>query len=144
MKSRNSRKKNSSGLVSLAIAIVVALASVGLLYTVAGIVTSGEPIGRMGFMRTQSFLNESIIIASFTMLLLIALLTQYIQTYIELRSEFTLGLIILVVALFLNAASANPLLFTRLGYGPMTGPFSFIPGLFSLAAAIVLLYLNNK
>lgn len=147
MKSRNSQETLVKGntILSAGIAAVVALASIGLLYLATNIVNAGGPYGgRMGMLRVQTFLNESILLTTVTMLLLLVLLTQYIQTYLELKSEFTLGLIILVVALFLNSVSANPLFFTQLGYGPMVGPFSFIPSLFSLVAAVVLIYLNNK
>ena len=77
------------------------------------------------------------------MVLLIILLLVYIDIYRKTRSEFTIGLIIFSVILFLYALTSNPMVMWAFGFRPFgLGPFALLPELFTFAALIVLLYLS--
>ena len=79
------------------------------------------------------------------MALLIILLLVYVDIYRKTRSEFTVGLIIFSVILFLYALTSNPLVMWAFGFRPFgLGPFALLPELFTFAALIVLLYLSIR
>ena len=146
MKSKISQKKqqdNQKGLnfpSAIAIAVVLTLFALGIVSFLGTELRESD----RGLFRNEVFMLGSSLLASMTTLLLVILLAQYLQTYSELHSEFTLALIVMALGLLLNSAASNPLLFTRFGYGPMGGPFSFLPQLFTFAVTIMLLILNNR
>ncbi|MBN2230398.1 MAG: hypothetical protein JW779_12485 [Candidatus Thorarchaeota archaeon] len=85
-------------------------------------------------------------IVSFVNIALIAtLLGLYYRIYSEIRSRFTLGLILLILVLLMYAITSNPLIHILFGYYPFgLGPFTVLPDLFSSFALIVLLYLSSE
>ena len=73
------------------------------------------------------------------------LIGMYVKIYREVKSDFTLGLIVVMSALLLYAVTSNPLvqyLFTYRGFGQ--GPFILLPDIFTTIAVSVLLYLSLK
>jgi hypothetical protein len=84
-------------------------------------------------------------ISSVNAVLLLGLLIIYVGIYNQVRSEFTVGLIVLNVALLLYALTSNPLIHRWLGFmGSGLGPFAMLPDLFTLIASAILLYLSLK
>lgn len=86
--------------------------------------------------------------AAFCMINLVlssALIMLYVKVYRETKSEFTIGLIIMMFSLFLYALVSNPLLPILFGYKVFgIGPFSMLPDFFSMVALSILLYLGLK
>lgn len=83
------------------------------------------------------------IISFANMVLIATLLALYYRIYSEVRSKFTLGLILLTFTLLLYAVTSNPLVHILFGYYPFgLGPFTVIPDLFTTFALLVLLYLS--
>jgi hypothetical protein len=75
-------------------------------------------------------------------LILIAL---YFKIYDEVRSDFTIGLIVVMFALLIYSVTSNPLLLSMFGYrGFGMGPFMIIPDMFSTISLATLLYLSLK
>jgi hypothetical protein len=75
-------------------------------------------------------------------LILIAL---YVKIYREVRSDFTIGLIVVMFTLLLYSLTSNPLLPFLFGYhGFGMGLFMIIPDMFSTVCLITLLYLSLK
>jgi len=75
----------------------------------------------------------------------IVLMAIYVRIYRKTQSEFTLGLLVAMLALLMYAVTSNPLtqwIFGFRGFG--LGPFSLIPDLFATIALAVLLYLSLK
>jgi len=73
------------------------------------------------------------------------LIIMYIKIYREIKSDFTLGLIVAMFAMLLYALTSNPFtqyLFTYRGFGQ--GPFILLPDVFATVALAVLLYLSLK
>jgi hypothetical protein len=84
-------------------------------------------------------------ISSVNAVLLLGLLIIYVGIYNQVRSEFTVGLIVLNVALLLYALTSNPLIHRWLGFmGSGLGPFAMVPDFFTLIASAILLYLSLK
>lgn len=80
-----------------------------------------------------------------TVLLLVAL-HDYVKIYLEMKSEFSLGLIILVAALLIEILSSSFLGHPGFFLGRMKGAgiTYLIPNLFSLFAAAILVWLSRK
>lgn len=93
----------------------------------------------------EVYYTAKILISSVNAVLLLGLLIIYIDIYNQVKSEFTVGLIVLNVALLLYALTSNPLLHRWLGFmGSGLGPFAMLPDLFTLFASAILLYLSLK
>ncbi len=85
------------------------------------------------------------VISVINIALLLTLVAIYGSLYRELRSRFTLGLLLLVIVLLMYAITSNPIFHSFLGYpGTVLGPFTIIPDMFSTLAFIVLLYLSQE
>jgi hypothetical protein len=83
------------------------------------------------------------IVSFVNMALIVTLLALYYRIYSEIRSQFTLGLILLIFVLLMYAVTSNPLVHILFGYYPFgLGPFTVIPDLFTTFALLVLLYLS--
>lgn len=101
--------------------------------------------GPQMFLIMEDFLQLKILIASLSTVILAYLLYNYISVYNKIKSEFSLGLIVVVIALLAHALTDNPLLPLQFGLrGAGLGPFNLIPSVFTFVAAIVLLYLSRK
>jgi hypothetical protein len=76
----------------------------------------------------------------------IILIGLYVNLYRKVKSEFTIGLIIVMIALFVYAITSNPFFHLIFGYRVLVGigPFVIIPHLFTTLAMAVLLYLSLK
>jgi hypothetical protein len=75
-------------------------------------------------------------------LLLIGL---YVNIYRKIKSDFTLGLIIVMFSMLIYAVTSNPFFHAIFGYGGFgLGPFTMISDLFATVALITLLYLSLK
>jgi hypothetical protein len=85
------------------------------------------------------------VLSTVNIVLLIFLLTTYIDIYRKTRSQFTLGLIIFSLVFLLNALTANPLFIWIFGFRAFgLGPFALLPDVFEFIALTVLLYLSAK
>lgn len=123
----------SAGIFALMIAAIWAISSVLGLHSIYN-----EPWHDVVFLEVQIALS---IISS---LLLIVLLSQYLDNHFRFGTEFTLAFVILALTLLAHSITSNPMFFSNFDYDPMEGPFSVIPLLFTTAATLALLYLNSK
>lgn len=83
------------------------------------------------------------IVSMVNILLILVLIGLYYRIYLEVRSRFTLGLVLLILVLLLYAITSNPLIHIMFGYYPFgLGPFTVIPDIFAAFALLVLLYLT--
>lgn len=90
----------------------------------------------------ETMIQIKLFVATFSVVLLLFLLWNYISIYRDLPNRFTLGLLLFTVALLLYGISSSPLLHLLLGFRPgvTPGPFTFLPDLFASVAVIILLY----
>lgn len=73
------------------------------------------------------------------------LIAMYVRIYREVKSDFTIGLIVVMFALLFYAITSNPFvqyIFTYRSFGQ--GPFILLPDIFATIALSVLLYLSLK
>lgn len=90
------------------------------------------------------YVNLATIFSTINIFLLGYLLAKYMEVYFEAKTGFTLGLILLIVAMLAHSITSNPLFYSNLGFGPMNGPFAFIPAIFTTIASLVLTYLVRQ
>lgn len=119
--------------IAMVISGVISL-SVGL--SNVGLPTHGPPVDIETIVRIKLF------VTTLNVVVLLALLWNYITVYRDMPNRFTLSLLLFTVALLLYAVSSNPLLPLVLGFrhGTALGPFVFLPDVFASIAVVVLLY----
>ena len=83
------------------------------------------------------------VVSFVNMALIVLMLAIYLDLYRKIRTNFTAGLLLLVIVLLMNALTSNPLVFLRFGF-PVAGiGIGFIiPDLFTTIALSVLFYLS--
>lgn len=75
--------------------------------------------------------------------LIIFLLVMYVDIYRKMKTQFTLGLILVMISFLLYAVTSNPLLHLLFGYyGSILGPFTIIPDIFTTFALVVLIFIT--
>jgi len=107
----------------------------------------GRMLGRSFEFREfmEDFLMVKTFISVVNAVLLIYLIYSYVSFYNEIKSQFSLGLIVMALALFAYTISDNPLFQMFFGLrGAGLGPFNIIPSMFTLIAVLVLIYLSRK
>ncbi len=83
------------------------------------------------------------VISSVNFVLIILLLGIYVDLYRKIKTNFTAGLLLLIIVLLMNALTSNPLVFLRFGFPVIGVGFGFIiPDLFTTIALTVLFYLS--
>lgn len=89
----------------------------------------------------STFHSMKIFLTSLNVILIGVLFVNYVSIYEQMRSKFTLSLIIFSLSLLLYALSSHPLFHLFFGFrGSGLGPFQVIPNFFSLIAVTILLY----
>jgi hypothetical protein len=93
----------------------------------------------------EFFYTAQTVVSTVNVTLSIFLLLIYVSIYRKTRSEFTIGLIIIIILFLLSALASNPLVIRAFGFLPFgLGPFALLPDLFTFGALAVLLYLSVK
>lgn len=106
-----------------------------------------EPRGEHfpGFFRftPEPLLQFHVFVTTIQIVLLVALVTIYVKVYIDTRANFSLGLVIVLFALLLQALFSYPLLLGIVGPVPV-GEGEFLPfaDVFMIIAYTVFLYLS--
>jgi len=86
-----------------------------------------------------------VVVSTLNMLLLAFLIHNYAKAYVNVKSRFSLGLLMMAVALLAGSFTANPLLQAFFGFrGTGIGPFLLVPELFTLAAVAILIWLSRE
>ena len=105
-----------------------------------------KPLNRLEWARyLSSLLLLKTIISSVNSILLFIVLAIYMGIYRETGSDFSMGLVIFTIALFLYSITSNPLIHRLAGF-KLTGlgPFTMLPDLFTCIASAILLYLSRQ
>ncbi|MCW4046755.1 MAG: hypothetical protein NWE99_04225 [Candidatus Bathyarchaeota archaeon] len=93
----------------------------------------------------EFFYVAQTVLSTVNVVLLVFLLTIYVDVYRKTRSQFTIGLIIFSAVFLVRAIAANPLVMRAFGFIAFgLGPFALLPDLFEFVALAVLLYLSIK
>ncbi len=133
--------RNNLGLLKtmavVAIAVLISsLVSGSMSFPATFVLPHDPPVG------IQTAVGVKLFVSTFNVVILFALLVNYVAIYRDLPNRFTLSLMLISVALLLYAVASNPILPIVLGFrhGTTLGPFVFLPDAFASIAAIILLY----
>ena len=88
--------------------------------------------------------NISILISSVMLLVSIYLVFIYLKDYLELRSSFTLGVLLALISFMLFAISWNPLLMSLFGIWGKPGVYSMIPMTFATISLLILAWISSR
>jgi len=105
-----------------------------------------KPFTRLEWTRyLSSMLLAKTILSSVNSTLLIIVLAIYTGIYRKTGSDFSMGLVIFSIALFLYSITSNPLIHRLAGF-KLTGlgPFTMLPDLFTCIASAILLTLSRQ
>jgi hypothetical protein len=99
--------------------------------------------------RIETFVSVKLFVSTFTVVVLLALVANYVVVYRDLPNPFTRSLLLFSVALLLYALASNPLVWILLGFrrgllGLGIGGFAFLPDLFAAVAVTVLLHQSYR
>ena len=93
----------------------------------------------------SNLLLAKTILSSVNSTLLIIVLVIYTGIYRKTGSDFSMGLVLFSLALFLYSITSNPLIHTLAGFRLSgLGPFTMLPDLFTCIASAILLYLSRQ
>ncbi len=142
-KTETKEKKGSAAIQTFAVLIGTVIFIFVLSFLSSLFFPDGRGMRMIGFF--EQFILFKAILSTVNSVLLIYLIYNYVSFYNEIKSQFSLGLIVMSLALFAFSISDNPLfpfLFGLRGAG--MGAFTIIPSIFTLIAVIVLIYLSRK
>lgn len=122
-----------------AIALIIIFVLIGFM---VGLAVSYIPVqkesGKLGNDCNSGFVVSTISI-SINILLLFGLMWDYINTYLETKSTFMLGLSFFIGVFFIQSLLSLPSLHMFFGYFAYgLGPFEFIPYMFETVALLIL------
>lgn len=140
-KNKNNGKKNVDYALFSAIgtvAIVSVSVIVLLMANMASFFHRGEPPDMSLLFTMGSLLSLAMFLLS------IYLIFIYLKDYLELRSKFTFGILLMMVALMLFALTSMPLIHNLFGVFGKPGMFSVIPYLFATISLAILAWLSSK
>ena len=137
-------RKLSVILPVVAISIVVAI--IGLILATFILRPPGTPpppIPQPDRVLMDFYLKIKTMVSLVNIVFIIALVVIYRGIYRQVKSQFTMGLIIVMLVLLMYALTSNPLVQFLFGYQAQSiGPFAMIPDIFTTFALGLLLYIS--
>ena len=89
------------------------------------------------------FLKVKTMVSLVNIVFIISLMLIYRGIYRQVKSQFTLGLIVVMLVLLMYALTSNPLIQILFGYHAQgLGPFAMIPDIFATFGLGLLLYIS--
>ncbi|MGY5859145.1 MAG: hypothetical protein RTV72_17545 [Candidatus Thorarchaeota archaeon] len=137
-------KKRTVLLPIIVIAITVAI--IGLV--LASLIlpppeTAPPPIPQPDRVLMDIYLKVKTMVSLVNIVFIISLVGIYRGIYRQVKSQFTMGLIIVMLVLLMYALSSNPLIHVLFGYQAQgLGPFAMMPDIFTTFALGLLLYIS--
>ncbi|HTW56470.1 MAG TPA: hypothetical protein VMG36_08545 [Thermoplasmata archaeon] len=130
------------------IAWVIVVVAVGFAIGAAAVALHPAPHGpppppSPGPAGSQNLGRIASVVSTLDLALLVALLGVYVRTYRDTRARFVLGLVIVLLALLVQAAASSPAVIGAFGLASGgLGGFYFVASLFEALALAVFLYLS--
>ncbi|MGY5879344.1 MAG: hypothetical protein RTV31_03790 [Candidatus Thorarchaeota archaeon] len=128
------------------IVIAIAVAIIGLVIATLILLpphTPPPPIPEPDRVLMDFFLKIKTMVSLVNIVFIIALISIYRGIYRQVKSQFTMGLILVMLVLLMYALSSNPLIHVLFGYQAQgLGPFAMVPDIFATFALAVLLYIS--
>jgi len=147
MMTQNNEMKDKKITVILPVIVTaIAVAIIGLMLSMlilASPHTAPPPIPEPDRVLMDYFLKIKTMVSLVNIVFIISLISIYRGIYHQVKSQFTLGLIIVMLVLLMYALSSNPLIHVLFGYQAQgLGPFAMMPDIFTTFALGLLLYIS--
>jgi hypothetical protein len=105
--------------------------------------TAPPPIPEPDRFLMDIYLKVKTMVSLVNVVLIISLISIYYDIYHQVKSQFTMGLIIVMLVLLMYALTSNPIVQVLFGYQAQgLGPFAMIPDIFTTFALGLLLYIS--
>lgn len=105
--------------------------------------TTPPPIPQPDRVLMDFFLKVKTMISLVNIVFILALMLIYRGIYRQVKSQFTIGLIVVMLVLLMYALTSNPLIQILFGYQAQgLGPFAMIPDIFATFGLGLLLYIS--
>ncbi len=144
MTESETKRGAAAGVWVLLVLVVGIVAGLVLAALPAGTTTVPSPGRGPGWHLTLSSASDyDVVLSTVGIALLVALLVVYTRVYSETKAHFSLGLVIVLFALFLESVLTSPLVYGA--FGQTTdglGTFLALADLFKVIAFVVFLYLS--
>ena len=139
------KPKNNYGFRAAGFTLLIVVLCIGIFFVADALVPVKGWENRRELMALQeSYLYIMSSLSSVMFLISAYLVFIYLKDYLELRSRFTLGILLAVVSFMLFAISSNPLLHVFLGIFGKMGLFSIIPMVFATISLVILAWVSSK
>jgi hypothetical protein len=147
MLTQNNEMKNRKITILLpVIVIAIAVAIIGLVLATLILLpphTAPPPIPEPDRVLMDFFLKVKTMVSLVNIVFILALLLIYRGIYRQVKSQFTIGLIVVMLVLLMYALTSNPLIQILFGYQAQgLGPFAMIPDIFATFGLGLLLYIS--
>ncbi|MGY5874833.1 MAG: hypothetical protein RTU30_03725 [Candidatus Thorarchaeota archaeon] len=144
---QNNGMKDNTTTVFLAVTIMAIIAAViGLVLSTLVLPppqTPPPPIPEPDRVLMDMYLKVKTMISLVNVVLTISLMSIYYRIYRQVKSSFTMGLILVMLVLLVYALTSNPLIHVLFGFQAQgLGPFAMVPDVFTTFALGVLLYIS--
>ena len=147
MMTENNEMNNKKRTVLLPIIVIaITVAIIGLV--LASLIlpppeTAPPPIQQPDRVLMDIYLKVKTMVSLVNIVFIISLVGIYRGIYRQVKSQFTMGLIIVMLVLLMYALSSNPLIHVLFGYQAQgLGPFAMMPDIFTTFALGLLLYIS--
>jgi hypothetical protein len=148
---------NGKNLTALLYTIVLIAAAIGIIALSSMLLPNVGMMMRGGEMRGKLFYSAEseiaalenniflrITISALNVAIVIYLLYIHIKDYLELKTNFTLGIIAMLFSFLLYALTSFPLIRLSMGMFGLASSLSFVPMLFSAIGLLIFAKLSNE
>ncbi|MFW9767993.1 MAG: hypothetical protein ACFFF9_15315 [Candidatus Thorarchaeota archaeon] len=105
--------------------------------------TQPPPIPEPDRVLMDFYLKVKTMVSLVNVVLSVSMISIYYDIYRQVKSKFTMGLIIVMFVLLMYALTSNPIIHVLFGFQAQgLGPFAMMPDIFTTFALGVLLYIS--
>jgi len=145
MKEKEVKKGNNIAAKAAAGTLIIVVLSIAILFMADKAISFRDINTKQEFRELVENYMMFVNIITLSMLLLsIYLIFIYLKDYLELKSKFTLGILLAVVSFMLFAITSNPTLHQFFGIYGKTGVFMLIPYIFATISLAILAWISSK
>jgi small-conductance mechanosensitive channel len=146
MTQNSGMKDNKTTVLLVVILMTIIAAVIGLVlstFVLPSPQTAPPPIPEPDRILMDLYLKAKTMISLANVVLIASLMSIYYSIYRQVKSSFTMGLILVMLVLLVYALTSNPLIQILFGFHAQgLGPFAMVPDIFTTFALGVLLYIS--
>lgn len=142
---KQTKKGNNVAEKAAAGTLIIVVLSIVILFMADKVVSFKDVNTRYEFKElVDNYMMFGNIITLSMLLLSVYLIFIYLKDYLELKSSFTLGVLLAVISFMLFAVTSNPMFHQFLGIYGKTGVFMLVPYIFATISLAILAWISSK